>query len=138
MIARKWWLEDETFPTVGKPTALVVDDPPTSLNATARTLEGFGFVVFTAGSAREAERVAEHLKGPLDLLMTDASLPDARGDVLARRVRSGGLDPAVLYTSGHARKQLYTRGFGGLNAPLIRKPFSKNELAERVRRLLAL
>lgn len=139
MIARKWWLkEEETFPRTGKPTAMVVDDPATSLDATARTLQQFGFVVFTASSVRDAGRVAEQLGGPLDLLVTGATLPDAPGDLLVRLVRMKGLRPAMLYTSGQPRRLLYARGFRGLNAPMIRKPFTEDELAERVRTLLGL
>lgn len=139
MIARRWWLdEEESFPTVGKPTALVVDDPPASLNATARVLERFGFLVFTAGSAEEAERVVDQLSGPLDVLITEAVLPDARGDILVRLLRLKGQRPSVLYITGESRIQLHGRGFGGLDAPVVRKPLDADELARQVRALLEL
>ena len=138
MIAREWWIEEETFPAMGKPTAMVVDDREAGLSATAQVLEKFGFVVFTAGTARDAARIVDGLAGPLDLLVTEATLPDAQGDLLVRLVRLKGQRPAVLFTSGRPRRQLHMEGFRGLSAPILRNPFSDDELATRVRSLLGL
>lgn len=138
MIARTRWLDEESFPQMGKPTALVVDDPAGSRRTVARILERFGFVVFTAATAREVGAVVDRLGGPVDLLVTEAALPDLRGDVLVRWIRRKGFSPSVLYLSGRSRAELHGRGFRDLEAPLLEKPVRDDELARQVRGLFGL
>jgi len=141
MIARATWCEarePESYPRLGRPTALVVDHATDTRAATAETLERCGFTVFTAGSAREVEQVTAGLAGPLDLLVTAVSLPDAQGEALALLVRREGLRPPVLYLSDRPWEEPDAGWGPDSEGVVVSKPVEELELERRVQRVLGL
>ncbi len=126
------------FPALGKPTALVVDDHPRTRRATVEMLTEFGFTVLAASTATEAVVRARELGGPLDLLVTEATLADGRGDRLVGSMRREGVRPAVLFTSCLPRTDLRILGFTTRRDSILVRPFDDTALARRVRTLLGL
>jgi CheY-like chemotaxis protein len=81
-------------------TIFVVDDDPGICRLVATTLEQEGFSVLTANNGLEAMALWRSKHCQVDLLITDMTMPQMDGPVLARRLATD--DPAirVLFISG--------------------------------------
>ena len=110
---------------------LVVEDAPLVRHVVGRMLGDLGYQVFSAAGPEEALLFLES-QSPIDLLFTDIMLPGGiNGEelaVVARRLRP---TIRVLYTSGYSRPQN-----AGDDASLIAKPYTRIELANRLRTVL--
>lgn len=110
-------------------TVLVVDDDPLVLQTVGDMLEDLGCATIRASSGNEA---LDHLKqnDRISVLITDINMPGMDGHelaLLAVRVRP---DLKVLQLSGRERRR---DGF-----PMIRKPFSEEDLANVMQRTTGL
>ncbi|OFW14170.1 MAG: hypothetical protein A3F69_05685 [Acidobacteria bacterium RIFCSPLOWO2_12_FULL_66_10] len=118
----------------GHETLLVVEDEPAVRKLVAMALRQDGYTLLVASSAEEALVTADACTGPIDLLLTDASMPGKSGIELA--VLLGARRPGlpVLVMSGYTEEALT----GGRGEPiaLLQKPFTPHELRRRVREML--
>ena len=103
------------------PLVLVVEPDGALRDVLCRVLGRHGYHTLPAGSAAEAAAVVRGRS--VDLLLTEVALPDSTGPALAARLGAG----RVLCTSG---------GGDNVSAPLLVKPFSPQELLERMREVL--
>ena len=120
----------------GNETVLVVEDTPAVLNVTVSVLRRYGYSVLAADSGRAALDLLEQHEGDLALLLTDVVMPDMNGKDVAARVRSRFPGVKVLFMSGHDMAVVADHGVLDPDIALIAKPFSSQELAMRVRRVL--
>ena len=117
----------------GQETVLVVEDDGAVLEITRRALESRGYKALVAGSPSEAEGLLEKHGNAIDLLLTDVVLPEMNGPSLHRKLCETNPELQVLVMSGYpARAAL--RDFGSM--PYISKPFTADQLAEKVRETL--
>ena len=102
-----------------------------------KVLQEFGYTVLTARHGRDALMLAggEHGRD-IDLLVTDVVMPEMSGRELAETLQDRHPDLKVLFISGYTDDEVLRRGISGRDAPLVRKPFSAEELVRRVRALL--
>ncbi len=120
----------------GSETIVVVEDEESVLTIISKTLEHIGYNVLRARSGREAiEIVRANGGGQIDLVITDVVMPGMNGSELADQLLTTYPGLKLIYMSG------YTGGLvlddpsaGGI--PLLRKPFSTQELAQKVREAL--
>ncbi len=118
-------------------TVLVVDDEPVVLRAVGRQLRSLGYEVLEAGSGGAAlERLAQH-RGAVDLLLSDVLMPGMNGPDLVRRVQALRPGTPVLLMSGYYGDDLPDSPSLALSVPLLRKPFTRDELAAAVAAALA-
>jgi DNA-binding NtrC family response regulator len=112
---------------------LIVDDERAILRALAAILEDSGFQVFTAESGRQATAIlSEH---PIDLLITDLSMPDEDGIELVRRLKKDHPTLKLITMSGTFGPDLLKAAqFLGANATLT-KPMTVAQLLDCIRRL---
>jgi len=113
---------------------LVIEDDPRLQRTLRRLLEGDRHVVEIAGDGATGLEVATTWPG-LEAIVLDIGLPDVSGLEVARRIRSAGLDVAILMLT--ARDTVGDR-VGGLDAgadDYLVKPFAYEELAARLRAL---
>jgi CheY-like chemotaxis protein len=84
----------------------------------------------------EALLVAERRAEPLDLLLTDVVMPQMSGPELAGRVVE--LRPRIktLFMSGYADDPTFQEAGLPPGVTLLRKPFSADALAQKVREVL--
>jgi CheY-like chemotaxis protein len=104
---------------------LVVDDDPLVLEVVADMLDDLGCEVVTAASGAEAlDRLNSNSR--ITILITDINMPEMDGHELAERARR--MKPAlrILQLSGREPRR------DGL--PMIRKPFSEEDLRETMKR----
>ncbi len=120
----------------GTETVLVVEDTAAVLRVTVTVLRRYGYTVLGADSARAALARLEHHEGRVDLLLTDVVMPDMNGKELAARIKGRCPSVKVLFMSGHDMAVVANHGVLEEGVALIAKPFSSQELAVRIRRVL--
>lgn len=106
-------------------TVLVVDDDPGVLDVVVAMLEDLGCEVISAPGGSDAlDRLRENRD--ISILITDINMPGMDGHELAELARRVRPELKVLQLSGREPRR------GGL--PMIRKPFSFEELADVLQR----
>ena len=89
-----------------------------------------------AADGLDAIIVAQRHLGPLHLLLTDVVMPGLSGPELARQLLGARPDLEVLYMSGYNDSRIVSRGIEQAKVNLLVKPFTPDELIERVRELI--
>ena len=92
--------------------------------------------MLAAATPGEAIHLAREQRGEIHLLMTDVIMPEMNGRDLAEQLR--GLYPAIkrLYMSGYTADVIAHHGVLDEGIHFIQKPFSLEDLAEKVREAL--
>jgi two-component system cell cycle sensor histidine kinase/response regulator CckA len=119
----------------GGETILVVEDEDAVRDFAVRTLAGLGYRILEAADPRTALAIAATHAGPIDLLLTDVTMPGLQGYELAEQLAATRPGLRVLYVSGFSENALAGRG-PGPEAAFLGKPFSGDALARAVRRAL--
>ncbi|HEV2387723.1 MAG TPA: PAS domain S-box protein [Candidatus Acidoferrales bacterium] len=120
----------------GTETVLLVEDAGLLRRVTREFLQQIGYTVLTAGDGAEAMEASKHCRHTIHLLLTDLAMPGMNGQELAGRLLAERPEMKVLYTSGYAGKVTQELDTGNLNAAFIEKPYTWQDLARKVRRLL--
>ena len=120
----------------GTETILLVEDEPGVRVVAARMLRDLGYEVIEATGPTQALVVAGSHSGPIDLLVTDVIMPEMNGRILAERLAADRADLAVLFMSGYSPESVFRDGYLDEQAAYLRKPFSRDDLATKVRSLL--
>ncbi len=114
---------------------LLVEDEPMILKMTTQMLIGQGYHVLGASSPLEAIRLAKENIGSIDLLMTDAIMPEMNGRDLAKELLA--ISPIkCLFMSGYTASVIEPHGVLGEGLHFIQKPFNMKELAAAIREAL--
>ena len=82
------------------------------------SLAKLGYAVLDAANGAEALRLARDCERRIDLLMTDAVMPELSGAQLAERLTSDRPQLQVLFMSGHAERVVMQHGVADLNRDL--------------------
>lgn len=114
---------------------LVVEDEDAVRAYTTEALRELGYGVLEANGAANALRILD-AHPEIALLFTDIVMPDVNGRELADTALQKRPDLKVLYTTGYTRNAVVHNGVLDANVHLIGKPFSIEELAEKVRTVL--
>jgi two-component system, cell cycle sensor histidine kinase and response regulator CckA len=132
--------EQGETPTVivrgGTESLLLVEDNDSVRQVTAEALRRRGYTVYEARHAEEALEWAATSRAKFDLLVTDVVMPGLSGPNLAARLVRMYPKLKVLYISGYTEDATAVHGnfWGGV--PLLQKPFTPTQLADRVRMAL--
>lgn len=120
----------------GGGTLLLVEDEDAVRVFAARALRNKGYTVL---EARTGEGGLEVLKSMphIDLLITDMVMPGMDGATLARQVRSERPDLKVILISGYSEEAARGEIAESVDFHFLPKPFSLNQLAAKVKDLLA-
>jgi PAS domain S-box-containing protein len=113
-------------------TILMVEDEDDLREITARILGRAGYQVLSAAGGTQAIQLAQTHPGPIHLLLTDVIMPKMMGNDVAARVKRHRPDIPVLYMSGYAEPVLTENGTLPDGVTLIEKPFTSQELLDRV------
>jgi len=123
----------EVLPSGRGETILLVEDEISILKLGRRMLESLGYTVLSASSPGEAIRLVEECAGGIDLLITDVVMPEMSGKDLSDQLQTRYPHIASLFMSGYAAGAITHRGVLEENMAFVQKPFSKKELAQKVR-----
>jgi len=120
----------------GSETILLVEDQDDVRRITHDLLVLLGYNVLVAESPEKAIRLVEEHSGEIHLLVTDVIMPNMNGWELSQRLSE--LRPSMkhLFMSGFAATVLTQQGILGKGVSFLPKPFSRDELAHKVREVL--
>jgi PAS domain S-box-containing protein len=122
--------------TEGAETVLLVEDDHDVRELLGKTLERHGYRLLQAATGKDALEFVGDTTIPIDLLVTDAVLPELSGPALAAhamRLRPG---IRVLFISGYTDDAMLRLGVSNRNEAFLQKPFGSEALLRKVRQLL--
>ncbi len=119
----------------GKEAILVVEDEAPVRHVLVRTLMRCGYRVIEAGDAEQAMSLATHGQTQFDAVITDVVMPGDSGVKLIGRLREAVGDLPCLFVTGYANDETGKIPVGPNNA-MLTKPFSPQQLTEKLRALL--
>jgi nitrogen-specific signal transduction histidine kinase/CheY-like chemotaxis protein len=117
---------------VGTDAVLVVEDEPALRNVVVVVLAEAGYRVRVAATPKEAIELAAETGIAIDLLITDVVMPEMSGPKVADEIARSRPQLPVLYMSGYIGNALSQHGLDE-RAPLLRKPFTPEQLLRMVR-----
>ena len=120
----------------GSETILIAEDEPDLRELTRIFLEGYGYKVLEASSADKAIQTAEIFAEPIHLLLTDVIMPGMSGRQLAERILSKRPQTKIVYMTGYTDDMVVQHKVLEPGVQLLQKPFTKAELAMKVRSTL--
>lgn len=119
----------------GQGTILLVEDEAMVRAVAARALTRSGYEVLTAECGEEALAMLAE-REDVDLLLSDVVMIGMDGPTLVQRAQAARPGLRALFMSGYAEEQVRAR-VDAPGTPLLRKPFSVQELSAAVRARLA-
>jgi signal transduction histidine kinase/ActR/RegA family two-component response regulator len=122
---------------VGNETILVVEDEEPLRKLLSTALKKYQYRVIEADNSLNALHICENDDRRIDVLLTDVVMPSIHGRELADRIRKMRPDIAVLYISGYSDEIIARHDVMESKVPLLQKPFSPEQLARRIREVLA-
>jgi two-component system, cell cycle sensor histidine kinase and response regulator CckA len=120
----------------GSETVLLVEDSEALRKLTQSLLSSHGFQVLVAQNGEEALQMADRYSENIDLVVTDVVMPGINGRVLAERLLTKRRMMKVLFISGYTDSFIAVHGVLKPGMALLNKPFTENELIEKVREVL--
>ena len=121
----------------GGETILVLEDEKAVRELTVRILQQLGYTILTASSGDEALEISRSHEGAIDVLLTDVVMPNMSGRQLADRLQESRPDAKVLYLSGYTENTVVHHGVLDAGVDFLPKPFSRENLARKLREVLA-
>ena len=123
-------------------SVLVVEDDYATRQAIRDLLEQLNFRVLLAADGKEALRICDEEMSAIKLVVSDVVMPEMGGVSLHEALKERGMRVKFLYITGHPLEL-----GGGLDfehhvssnpgwVQWLKKPFSVNEFASRVRALI--
>ena len=127
----------EAFPAAGgNETVLVVDDQPEVQGLVAAALTARGYHVIKAENAAAALLLGSQERERIDLVVTDMVMPEVNGRELADRLKEHWPGMKVLFMSGYTGDTMLQYGVPEGSMEFLQKPFSPEQLANKVRAVL--
>ena len=118
-------------------TVLIVDDEPTVRMLITEVLEDLGYRAIEASDGAAGLHALQS-DVRIDLLVTDVGLP---GGMNGRQVADAGRalrpDLKVLFITGYAENAVVSHGHLAPDMQVMTKPFSLDELASRIKEIIA-
>ncbi len=118
----------------GWETILVVEQDEAVRALAREVLRRHGYAVLEARHGVDALRTSERHRDAIHLLITDLVTPHISGREVAERLTSARPSMKVLFVSGHTGDELPSEL--ALGSTFLRKPFTPDALARKVRALL--
>ena len=119
----------------GEEVVLVVEDDERVRHMSADCLRELGYTVVQAADAAQALALIT-LQPKLDLLFTDVIMPEMNGKRLADEALALKPSLRVLFTTGYTRNAIVHNGVLDANVAFLPKPYTLDQLAIGVRRVL--
>jgi two-component system cell cycle sensor histidine kinase/response regulator CckA len=120
----------------GTETILVVEDQPEVCDYATAVLQEYGYRVIQASNAADALAICDREPDHIHLLLTDVVMPQTSGRDLAARLAVTRPKTKALFMSGYTDDVIAQHGVLDEGTHFLQKPFSPDELAEKVREVL--
>ena len=119
-----------------EPTVFVVDDDADLRESLGWLFESAGLRVKSYSTAQEF--LTDYKPEEPGCLLLDVRMPGLSGLDLQEELRRRGVPPPIIIMTGHARVPMAVRALKGGAIDFIQKPFSDQELLERIRQAIDL
>ncbi|HME73367.1 MAG TPA: response regulator [Myxococcota bacterium] len=116
-------------------TVLLVDDNTDVLEIAQEMLERLGFDVHAASQGRDALEWLRSHTGPVAAALVDLAMPEMSGGDVARELQRIRPSTPILIMSGFREEIARGRLPGDLRIIFLRKPFTREQLAQTLRDL---
>ena len=117
----------------GRGLVLLVEDEDPVRSFAARALRLRGYTVVEAASGEEALEVLKDGDLHVDIMLSDVIMPGLDGPGWVREARKARPDAKVIFMSGYA-EDAFVGGESGIpEAAFLPKPFTLNELTQKVK-----
>ncbi|MDJ0621516.1 MAG: ABC transporter substrate-binding protein [Desulfocapsaceae bacterium] len=125
---------DVSLPT-GDERILLIDDEPPIIKMTSRLLESLGYTVTSRTSSYEALELFKAKSDDFDLVITDITMPQMTGDVLATELLRVRRDIPIILCTGYSSRisDEYSEALGV--KAFIYKPVIKADMATAIRKV---
>jgi two-component system cell cycle sensor histidine kinase/response regulator CckA len=120
----------------GTETVLIAEDEPDLRELARIFLEGYGYKVLTAASAEQAIQAADAFAERIHLLLTDVIMPGICGRQLAESILRRRPQTMIMYMTGYTDDMVVQHKVLEPGVQLLQKPFTKFDLARKVRSTL--
>ena len=114
---------------------LVVEDEPLIQMLAQEYLEECSVKVDLASSAAEALNKLRLIPGGVDAMVIDMGLPDSKGDVLVREVRSIYPSLPIVIATGQGSADIREIFKGMISLAVVTKPYTSDDLKTAIRTL---
>ena len=122
--------------TLTSETVLVVDDEEMVRRLAARILLEEGYRVLEASGGEEAVRVLQRSSNRIHGVLTDVAMPGLGGRQLGDTILRCWPSVRVVYMSGFPAGRIGDEGALDPTVPFVQKPFTREQLAGKVRLVL--
>jgi len=117
-------------------TVLLAEDEKSLRVTCGLFLEALGYKVLAAATPAEALKLIDRHPGEIHVLLTDVVMPGMDGRQLAQRISALKPGVKVLFMSGYTSDVIAQRGVLDEGVQFLSKPFSRDDLARKVRAVL--
>ena len=124
--------------TRGSETILLVEDEDSLRTLTRDLLRLKGYTVLEAINGAEALELSGRTREEIHLLLTDVVMPGINGRALADQLKLRRPEMRVAFMSGYTGQRVGQKDILEPGSFFIQKPFSREQLASRVREALDL
>jgi signal transduction histidine kinase/ActR/RegA family two-component response regulator len=114
---------------------LVVEDEPVVRALVIEVLAGLGYRTLEAATGPAALAILQS-KQRIDLMVSDVGLPGMNGRQVYDAAEAARPDLRVLFMTGYAENATLANGFLKPGMEMVTKPFSMEQLAVRIQRIL--
>ncbi len=118
----------------GTETILLAEDDASVRTAVEEILGEAGYRVISASNGNQAMLALDRAEEGIDLALLDVVMPGAGGLDVVEHLRESGSSIKVMLTSGYSLE--LTRTSANVGIPVLTKPFRRDELLNRIRKLL--
>ena len=120
----------------GPETVLVVEDEPAVRELAREFLESSGYQVLDAEGGPAALELVKQYPSPIHVLLTDVIMPKMSGKELVGEVMKLLPKTKILYMSGYTDDIIADHGILEAGTYFLQKPFTRDALASKVRKVL--
>ncbi len=124
------------FELTGDETILIVEDQAEVRELIHQTLHQFGYTTLLARDGLEALEICRQTEQKIDLILTDVIMPHMNGPRLVQEIRKMYPEIKIIFMSGYTDKSIPREEIDRLGAAFLQKPFSHNQLLEKVWKVL--
>jgi two-component system cell cycle sensor histidine kinase/response regulator CckA len=117
----------------GRGLVLLVEDEDPVRSFAARALQLRGYTVVEASSGEEALEILKDPDLAVDLMLSDVIMPGLDGPAWVREAQKTRPDAKVIFMSGYTEDAFVGGESGVPNSAFMPKPFTLNELTQRVK-----
>ena len=124
--------------TTGAGTVLLVEDEDAVRLFSARALRAKGYKMLEARTGEAALELLGAVDDIIDLMITDAVMPEMDGPTLIKEMRDNRPDLPVICISGYAEETFREKLGASDDIHFLPKPFSLDQLAGKVKDVMSL